>query len=82
MARASALFFRLELTDAIVYKITTAFVDFNFTFLFIDVTKETVTSNTEVSIGKRLGELSMKCWQVLSTVMTIATSSATSSESK
>ena len=30
------LFFRLELADAIVYKITTAFVDFNFTFLFID----------------------------------------------
>ena len=30
-------FFRLELADAIVYKITTAFVDFNFTFLFIDV---------------------------------------------
>ena len=37
MARAPALFFRLELADAIVYKITTAFVDFNFTFLFIDV---------------------------------------------
>ena len=35
MARAPALFFRLELADAIVYKITTAFVDFNFTFLFI-----------------------------------------------
>ena len=30
-------FFGLELADAIVYKITTAFVDFNFTFLFIDV---------------------------------------------
>ena len=30
------LFFRLELADAIVYKITTAFIDFNFTFLFID----------------------------------------------
>ena len=37
MARAPALFFRLELADAIVYKFTTAFVDFNFTFLFIDV---------------------------------------------
>ena len=36
VARAPALFFRLELADAIVYKITTAFVDFNFTFLFID----------------------------------------------
>ena len=35
MARAPALFFRLELADAIVYKIITAFVDFNFTFLFI-----------------------------------------------
>ena len=35
MARAPALFFRLELADAIVYKTTTAFVDFNFTFLFI-----------------------------------------------
>ena len=31
-----ALFFCLELADAIVYKTTTAFVDFNFTFLFID----------------------------------------------
>ena len=29
-------FFRLELADTIVYKFTTAFVDFNFTFLFID----------------------------------------------
>ena len=29
MARAPALFFRLELADAIVYRITTAFVDFN-----------------------------------------------------
>ena len=28
MARAPVLFFRLELADAIVYKITTAFVDF------------------------------------------------------
>ena len=37
MARAPALFFRLELPDAIVYKFTTAFVDINFTFLFIDV---------------------------------------------
>ena len=36
MARAPALFFRLELADAIVYKFTTAFVDFNITFLFID----------------------------------------------
>ena len=32
----SALFFRLELADAIVYKTTTAFVDFNFTFLIIN----------------------------------------------
>ena len=39
MARAPALFFRLELADAIVYKFTTAFVDFDFTFLFIDVRK-------------------------------------------
>ena len=30
------LFFRLELPVAIVYKTTTAFVDFDFTFLFID----------------------------------------------
>ena len=37
MARGPVLFFRLELADAIVYRITTAFVDFNFTFLFIDV---------------------------------------------
>ena len=36
MARAPVLYFCLELADAIVYKITTAFVDFNFTFLFID----------------------------------------------
>ena len=32
MARAPALFFRLELADAIVYKTTTAFIDFNFYF--------------------------------------------------
>ena len=32
--RAPALFFRLELADAIVYKTTTAF---NFTFLFMNV---------------------------------------------
>ena len=32
MARAPALFFRLELADAIVYRITTAFVDFLFYF--------------------------------------------------
>ena len=35
MARAPVLFFGLELPDAIVYKISVAFVDFNFTFLFI-----------------------------------------------
>ena len=29
--------FRLELADAIVYKTTTAFVDFNFTFLLMNV---------------------------------------------
>ena len=40
MARAPALFFRLELADAIVYKFITAFVNFNFTFLFI-VAKKT-----------------------------------------
>ena len=34
-SRAPALFFRLELADTIVYKFTTAFVDFNITFLFI-----------------------------------------------
>ena len=33
MARAPALFFRLELADAIVYKFTTAFVDFNITLI-------------------------------------------------
>ena len=38
MARAPALFFRLELPDAIVYKSSTAFVDFNFNFLFIHIT--------------------------------------------
>ena len=37
MARAPVLFFSLELPDAIVYKRSTAFVDFNFTFLFINV---------------------------------------------
>ena len=37
MARAPALFFHLELADAVVYKTTTAFVDFNFTFLFMNV---------------------------------------------
>ena len=31
------LFFGLELPDTIVYKCSTAFVDFNFTFLFIHV---------------------------------------------
>ena len=31
------LFFGLELPDAIVYKTSEAFVDFNFTFLFIHV---------------------------------------------
>ena len=31
------LFFGLELPDTIVYKVSTAFVDFNFTFLFIHV---------------------------------------------
>ena len=31
------LFFSLELPDTIVYKRSTAFVDFNFTFLFIHV---------------------------------------------
>ena len=36
-ARALVLFFRLELADAIVYKTATAFVDFNFTFLFMNV---------------------------------------------
>ena len=33
MARAPALFFRLELADAIVYKTTTAFADFNLIFV-------------------------------------------------
>ena len=37
MARAPVLFFGLELPDTIVYKRSTAFVDFNFTFLFIHV---------------------------------------------
>ena len=37
MARAQVLFFGLELPDAIVYKHSTVFVDFNFTFLFIHV---------------------------------------------
>ena len=37
MARAPVLFFGLELPDTIVYKCSTAFVDFNFTFLFIHV---------------------------------------------
>ena len=36
MARALVLFFDLELHDTIVYKRSTAFVDFNFTFLFIN----------------------------------------------
>ena len=33
----SVLFFGLELPDTIVYNPSTAFVDFNFTFLFIHV---------------------------------------------
>ena len=49
MARAPALFFRLELADAIVYKITTAFVDFNFTFLFIDVTLKVLSFDGSIS---------------------------------
>ena len=35
MARAPVLFFGLELPDTIAYKRTEAFVDFDFTFLFI-----------------------------------------------
>ena len=34
---APVLFFGLELPDTIVYKRSTAFADFNFTFLFIHV---------------------------------------------
>ena len=37
MARAPVLFFGLELPDTIAYKRTEAFVDFDFTFLFIQV---------------------------------------------
>ena len=37
LARAPVLFFGLELPDTSVYKRSTAFVDFNFTFLFINV---------------------------------------------
>ena len=37
MARAPVLFFGLELPDAIIYKLSTAFVDFNLIFLFIHV---------------------------------------------
>ena len=37
MARAPVLLFGLELHDTIVYKRSTVFVDFNFTFLFIHV---------------------------------------------
>ena len=36
-ARAPVLFFGLELPDTIAYKRTDAFVDFDFTFLFIHV---------------------------------------------
>ena len=49
MARVPALFFRLELADAIVYKITAAFVDFNFTFLFIDVTPKASPNGPQLS---------------------------------
>ena len=37
MARAPVLFFGLELPDTIVYNRSEAFVDFNFTFLFIHI---------------------------------------------
>ena len=37
MARGPVLFFGLELPDTIAYKSTEAFVDFEFTFLFIHV---------------------------------------------
>ena len=40
MARAPVLFFGLELPETIVHKRSTAFVDFNFTFLFIHVARE------------------------------------------
>ena len=50
MARAPALFFRLELADAIVYKITTAFVDFNFTLLFIDINRKVKLKSTKAVV--------------------------------
>ena len=37
MARAPALFFRLELADAIVYKFTTAFVDFLILLFYLSI---------------------------------------------
>ena len=49
-AMAPALFFRLELADAIVYKTTTAFVDFNFTFLILIIRKVKLKSTKAVVV--------------------------------
>ena len=42
MARAPALFFRLELPDTIVYTTTTAFVDINFTVVEQAISSESL----------------------------------------
>ena len=42
MARAPALFFRLELADAIVYKITTTFVDLILLFYLSMLARELI----------------------------------------
>ena len=57
MARAPALFFRLELADAIVYKFTTAFVDFNFTFLFIDHVPTSINRKVKLKSTKAVVNL-------------------------
>ena len=52
MARALVLFFGLELPDTIAYKLTEAFVDFNFTFLFIHVKYVQILRNTWLLINE------------------------------
>ena len=48
------LFFGLQLPDTIVYKRSEAFVDFNFTFLFIHVeeTSEVLIRSEVVGVAK------------------------------
>ena len=57
MARAPVLFFGLEFPDAIVYKCSTAFVDFNFTFLFINMLARELMNKQKSKIEINLAAL-------------------------